>query len=87
VPVGGPGQAGSQGRWQGVGGYAWRQREANDGRLRVPATQGRGGALSDYAAGGQDRDPVSQPLGFLHVVRGQEDRLAEVPQPGDDIPG
>src|SRR5207248_2690460 len=33
-----------------------------------------------------DRDPVAQGLGFLEVVRGQDDRLASLPEVGNEIP-
>ena len=44
-------------------------------------------ALRDDLAGGDDRDPVGEAFGLLHVVGREEDRLAEVPQAGDDLPG
>jgi hypothetical protein len=46
--------------------------------LGVAAAEGRGTALGHDLPGGQHRDPVGQFLGFFHVVRGQEDRLAEI---------
>ena len=39
-----------------------------------------GAALGDDPPGGDDRHPVGERLGLLHVVGGEEDRLAELAQ-------
>ncbi len=44
-------------------------------------------AFGHDAAGRQHRDAVGEILGLLHVVRCEEDRLAEPTQTGDDLPG
>ena len=36
---------------------------------------------------GDHRDPVCEKFGFLHVVGRQEDRLPEITQPRDNLPG
>ena len=48
-------------------------------RSRSPSSSGR--PCGDDPPAGDDRDPVGEPLGLVHVVGGQEDRLAEVAQP------
>ncbi len=53
----------------------------------VAAAEGLGCAFGDDAPVGEDGDPVGQVLGLVHVVGGQEDRLAELAEPGDDLPG
>ncbi len=40
----------------------------------------------DDLAGGDDRHPVGEPLRLVHVVGGEEDRLAEVAQARDHVP-
>ena len=52
----------------------------------APAQRPRG-AVGHDAPGREHRDPVGQVLRLVHVVGGEEDRLAELPQPGDDLPG
>ena len=53
---------------------------------------GAGADLGQVADGGelavtQDGHPVGEVLGLVHVVGGQEDRLAELLQPRDHVPG
>src|SRR5215467_3231109 len=43
-------------------------------------------AGGDHAAGVDDRDPVAQPLGFLHEVGDQDHGDPPVPDPGDQRP-
>jgi len=43
-------------------------------------------ALRDQAARVQDRDPVGEPVGFLQVLRGEEDGHARGGQARDDLP-
>jgi len=75
-------QPGEGGRREAV-----REREADGGGVRGPAAdRGRRAGRHDLPCG-QDHDPVGQRLGFVHVVRGQEDRLAEVAETGDHLPG
>ena len=63
-----------------------RQREGDlRGRELAIAERARR-ALGDDLAGGDHGDPVGEPLGLLHVVGRQEDRLAELAQPVDDLP-
>ena len=66
---------------------AGREREADGGGHVVAPAQRPRGAVSHDAPGGQHRDPVGQVLRLVHVVGGEEDRLAELAQPGDDLPG
>ena len=47
----------------------------------MAATERLRRALGDDLTGGDDRNPVRQALGLLHVVRGQEDRLAQPRRP------
>src|SRR6266536_737578 len=44
-------------------------------------------ALRHDRAAGQDHHPVGQVLGLVHVVRGQQDALAEGAQVVDQLPG
>ena len=46
-----------------------------------------GSAAGDDLAAGDDRHPVGEPLRLVHVVGGEDDRLAEVAQAGDRLPG
>ena len=43
--------------------------------------------LGDDLPGGDHGDPVGESLGLLHVVRGEQHGLAEVPEAGDHLPG
>ena len=43
-------------------------------------------AAGDDLAAGDDRDPVGEALGLVHVMGGEEDRLAEVAEAGDQVP-
>ena len=43
--------------------------------------------LGDDPAGGDDRDAVGEPLRLVHVVRGQEDALAQSLEVRDHVPG
>jgi len=45
-----------------------------------------GCAASDELAGGDDRHPVGEALRLVHVVGGEEDRLAEIAQTADHVP-
>jgi hypothetical protein len=45
------------------------------------------GALGDHAAAVDDGDAVGQAVGFLEVLRGQEDGHSALDEAGDDLPG
>ena len=88
VDPSGPGSAsGRSPLGQVARGKAGREREADRGGHVVAPAQGPRRALGHDAPGRQHRDPVGQVLRLVHVVGGEEDRLAELPQPGDDLPG
>ena len=53
-------------------------------RSRPPSVAGVPSATTSPRA--IDDDPVGEPLGLLHVVRGEDDRLAERAQAVDDLP-
>ena len=64
-----------------------RRRREGDAAGRAVAVAERGGrALGDDAPARDHRDPVREPLGLLEVVRGEDDRLAELAQPLDHLP-
>ena len=46
-----------------------------------------GASFRDDPARGDDSDPVGEPLGLVHVVRGEEDRRAERAEVADRVPG
>jgi hypothetical protein len=69
------------------GAQAGGEGEADGGRHAVTAAEGPGGAVGHDLSGGEHRDPVGEVLGLVHVVGGQEHRLAQGPQAGDDLPG
>ena len=59
-----------------------------DGRgLRTAVAEVLGSAEGDDLAAGDDRHPVGEPLRLVHVVGGEDDRLAEIAEAGDRIPG
>ena len=60
--------------------------KADLGRRRI-ATEPVGRALGDDLAADDDRHPIGEDLGLVHVVGGEEDRLAQRPQVGDHVPG
>ena len=60
---------------------AGRQREGDLARARIATAQRLRGTLGDDPAGGDDRDAVSELLGLVHVVGGEEDRLASACRP------
>ena len=64
-----------------------RQAEADLGRALIALPKLVRASLGDDLTRGDDRDPVGEPLRLVHVVRGQEDGLAEVAQAGDHVPG
>jgi len=73
---------------QAVGGDRARgQPVADPGSGRVPRPEGGGRALGDDQPGGDDRHPVGQELRFLHVVGGEQHRLAERGEVFDHVPG
>ena len=64
------------------------RREADHGaRGRGSAPSSSVAALGDDPAVAQDRHPVGEVLGLVHVVGGEEDGLAERLQPLDHVPG
>ena len=63
-----------------------RQREADLGRAQVASAELLGRPDGDDLAGAHDRDAVGEVLRLVHVVRGQEDRLAELAQRADRRP-
>jgi hypothetical protein len=64
-----------------------REREADGGGHVVAPAQCPRRALGNDAPGGENGDPVGQVLRLVHVVSGEEDGLAESPEPGNDLPG
>jgi len=54
--------------------------------MRSRPPRGLGAACGDDPPASEHRDAVGQVLGFVHVVGGQEDCLAELAQAGDDVP-
>ena len=46
-----------------------------------PAASSAGGPSATIRPGGEHRDPIGEPLRLLHVVGGEQDRLALVAQP------
>jgi hypothetical protein len=44
-------------------------------------------ALSHDVPGREHSDPVGQVFRLVHVMGGEEDGLAELPEPGNDLPG
>jgi hypothetical protein len=53
----------------------WERKGDGGGHVVAPAQRPRG-AVSHDAPGGQHRDPVGQVLCLVHVMGGEEDRLA-----------
>ena len=53
----------------------------------VASGEGVRGALGDDASSDDDRDPVGELLGLVHVVGGQQHRLAERGEIAYDVPG
>ena len=66
---------------------AFGQGETDERLLGVAGPEGGGRAFGHNPPGGDHGDPVGKILGFLHVVGGEEDGLAEAAKPGDDVPG
>ena len=66
---------------------AGRQAEGDHRLALVAAAQRVGRARGHDPAGGQDRHPVGQVLGLVHVVGGEQDRLAELAEALDQLPG
>src|SRR5579862_1025887 len=64
-----------------------RKREADRGGHAVAPAQRLWRALGHDLPGGDDRDPIGQVFGLIHVVGGEEDSLAELTEPGHDLPG
>src|ERR687887_250887 len=79
-PVGQP--AGQVGDGDAVG-----QAEADDRLGDVAAAERLRAALRHDQPAGDDRHLVGQVLRLVHVVGGEQDRLAEVPQALDQLPG
>ena len=73
--------------WQVTRGHVVREREADGGGHLVAPAQRLRGALRHDVPGGDHRDPVGQVFRLVHVMGGEEDGLAELPQPGHDLPG
>ena len=63
------------------------QPEADPGASLVTAADSRGRAFGDYPAGGDDGYAVGQELRLVHVVRGEQHRLAQFGQVFHDLPG
>jgi hypothetical protein len=55
-------------------------RPSTPGIPKVSAAELLGTSAGDDLTGAHHRDTVGQRLGFVHVVGGQEDRLAELAQ-------
>src|SRR3984885_4087457 len=68
-------------------GRALGKREGDSGPADLAPAEGQRRAFGDDLAGGDDGDAVSQALGLFHVVGGEKDRLAQVAQAADDLPG
>ena len=64
-----------------------RQPEADLGARLAVAAEVLGRARRDDPPGRDDRDAVGEHLRLVHVVGGEEDRLAELAQAGDHLPG
>jgi hypothetical protein len=64
-----------------------REGEADGGGHVVAPAQRVGRALSHDVPGGEHRDPVGQVFRLVHVMGGEKDCLAELPEPGNDLPG
>src|SRR6266545_3266423 len=73
--------------WQVGEGGAVGEPEADHRLGDVPAAERLRAALRHDPAGGDDRDPVGEVLGLVHVVGGEQDGLAEVPEAVDQLPG
>src|SRR5215472_14968203 len=73
--------------WQVISLHVVREREADGGGHVVAPAQRLRGTLGHHAPGRQHGDPVGQVFRLVHVVDGEEDGLAELPEPGDDVPG
>src|ERR1044072_7572437 len=54
---------------------------------RIATRPGGGRPGGDDPAAGEDRDPIGEALRLVHVVGGEKDRLAEITQAGDRLPG
>ena len=67
-------------------GDAGGQAEADRGRVALAVADVGGRAGGDDPAAGDHGDAVGELLGLLHVVGGEEDRLAEVAQARDHAP-
>src|SRR6266498_3463490 len=78
---------GRQPGWQVGHGEARGQPEADHRLGQVAAAERVRAALRHDRAAGQDHHPVGQVLGLVHVVRGQQDALAEGAQVVDQLPG
>src|SRR5215471_5199577 len=63
------------------------EREANGGGHVVAPAQRLRRALGHDVPGRQHGDPVGQVFRLVQVVGGEEDGLAKLPEPGDDVPG
>ena len=63
-----------------------RREEGDPGRVTQRQAELLGGTLGRDRAGLQDDDPVCQALGLLHVMGGQEHRLARTAKPFDQRP-
>ena len=60
--------------------------ELDDVIAPEPGDQLAGRALGDDLAVVDDRDPVAEPLGLVHVMSGQDDRAAAVAEVADHVP-
>ena len=69
-----------------VGADARRHAEPDDGAAAGLLGQLGGVPVRDHEAVAQDREPVREVLRLVHVVRGQQDRLAEIAQTFDHVP-
>jgi hypothetical protein len=74
------------GQRQLVGVVAGGDAEADPRRRGRVAAERVGRALGDHAAAGDHHDAVGQALGLLHVVRREQDRLAERLEVADQLP-
>ena len=71
------------------GGPARRRRPRQTTAIGVPGDlllERPRGALGDHRAVVDDHDPVTQHVGLIEVVRGQEDRGAPLPEAADVLP-
>jgi hypothetical protein len=77
---------GVAGQRQVVGVDVGRQPEADDRRVRAAVAERVGRALGDHAALRDHDDAIGELLRLVHVVGGEEDRLAELAEPLDQLP-